>query len=173
MNLTFKGFLRGYCRELTGLETDCLKKLLDCVTGDSPAAAEAVMVFAAIQNKADYLVRLSEGSWVNEGYAAFSAFLTAFDTLEHALESVEAPQRYQKVWRAYCAKRDAITADRRVIGLMRTKTLDALQERGITVYALCSRLGLNKGNAYAYLNGGDVTKVSRATARRMLDAALQ
>ncbi len=25
MNLTFKGFLRNYCRELTGLETDNLK----------------------------------------------------------------------------------------------------------------------------------------------------
>lgn len=40
MNLAFKGFLRGYCKELTGLETDCLKKLLACITGDSPAAAE-------------------------------------------------------------------------------------------------------------------------------------
>lgn len=25
MNLTFKGFMRGYCRELTGLNTDNLK----------------------------------------------------------------------------------------------------------------------------------------------------
>ena len=36
---------------------------------------------------------------------------------------------------------------------------------------LAARLGLNRGNVYAYLNGGDVTKVSRATARRIMEAA--
>ena len=54
---------------------------------------------------------------------------------------------------------------------MREKTLAALASSGRTVYSLCGELGLNRGNVYAYLNAGDVTKVSRATARRILEAA--
>ena len=51
MNLTLKGFLRGYCRELTGLQTDNLRKLLGAVLDNAPSAAEALMGFAAVQGK--------------------------------------------------------------------------------------------------------------------------
>ena len=62
MNLTFKGFLRGYCRELTGQQTDNLRKLCKAVVCDQPAAAEALMVFAALQGKAEYLASFTMGT---------------------------------------------------------------------------------------------------------------
>lgn len=39
--------------------------------------------------------------------------------------------------------------------------------REATCYRICKKLKLNQGNVYAYLHGGDDTKVSRATARRI------
>ena len=61
-------------------------------------------------------------------------------------------------------------ADRRVNALMRKRTLEALEESGVTRYGICRALHLNKGNVYAYLAGDD-SKVSRETARRIMEYA--
>ncbi len=132
MNLTFKGFLRLYCRELTGLQTDNLKRLRDAVASDAPAAAEALMVFAAIQGKARYLLELSHGTWMEAGYAQVIGSLADSARIEDYLRSSSAPERYRKVWRAFEAKRDAIVADRRVSELMRGKTRAAMREKVIS-----------------------------------------
>ena len=171
MNLTLKGFLRGYCRELTGLQTDNLRKLLGAVLDNAPSAAEALMAFAAAQGKGGYLAQLAAGSQLEGEYRSFAQLCLTLGTAEAALQSEEAPPRFHKVWSAFLARRDAIQADRRIIALMREKTLAALASSGRTVYSLCGELGLNRGNVYAYLNAGDVTKVSRATAHRILEAA--
>ena len=172
MNLTFKGFLRNYCRELTGLETDNLKKLLSSVTSDSPAAAEAVMLFSAVQGKSDYLVGLSFGTWVHDQYQAVSKDLSTFKNLKEYLSSDCAPERYKKVWNAFCAKKGAIKADRRVSALMREKSLAAIKKSGLTAYQISKTMKLDLGNVYAYLNARDVTKVSRNTAREIMQFAM-
>lgn len=171
MNLTFKGFLRDYCHELTGLRTDSLKKLVAAAATDAPAAAEAVMLFAAIQGKATYLAHLSENAWVTQDYSEQARILDATTDLEAYLASGGTPLRYGKAWNAYLAKRDAIHADRRIIALMRQKTNAALQATGMTVYRLCKDLDLDLGSAYAYLHAGDTSKVSKDTARRIMDHA--
>lgn len=61
-------------------------------------------------------------------------------------------------------------ADRRINALMRKRTLGALGKSGVTRYGLCRDLNLNKGNVYAYLAGDD-SKVSRKTARRIMEYA--
>lgn len=172
MNLTFKGFLRGYCRELTGLKTDNLKKLCASAASEQPAAAEAVMLFAAASGKAEYLRSLAGGTWLAEGYGEAVEAMKDFDTVEEWLASGKAPSRYGKAWNAYQAKRKAAENDRRVSLLMRDKTLDAMETAGVTAYALCKELELNLGNVYAYLNKGDATKVSKATARRLMECSL-
>ena len=171
MNLTFKGFLRNYCCELTELETSNLRKLLAEALTNAPAAAEALMCFAASQNKADYLAKLAQDTSLENQYREVAQQLSSADSLESWLSSDAAPTRYNKVWRAYLSKRNAIDADRRVIALMRDKTLASIDSTGRTIYGLCTQLGLNKGNVYAYLNAGDVSKVSRSTARRLMEAA--
>ena len=54
---------------------------------------------------------------------------------------------------------------------MRDKTVRALESSELTVYRLCKDLQLNMGNVYAYLNNGDATKVSKATARTIMNYA--
>lgn len=173
MNLTFKGFLRAYCRELTGKQTDSLKKLCESVATESPAAAEAVMVFAAMQGKESYLVNLAKGTWMEGNYRTFSEECKRWPSLEDYLASPQAPDRYAKVWNAYVARKQAIVSDRRIISLMRPKTLEAMANSNITAYRLCKDLGLNLGNVYAYLSKGDVTKVSKRTARKLLERSIE
>lgn len=173
MNLTFKGFLRGYCRELTGRQTDNLKTLCRSVAVESPAAAEAVMVFAAVQGKSGYLVNLSQGTWMESGYRTFAAEAAQWPSLEQYLASSSAPERYRKVWNAYKSKKTAIESDRRIISLMRPKTLEAMSKSGVTAYRLCKDLNLNLGNVYAYLGKGDATKVSKSTARKLMNRSME
>lgn len=171
MNLTFKGFLREYCRELTCLETDNLRKLCAAANRSNPSAAEAIMVFAAVQNKAAYAATLARDTWMSGIYERFASDVALYPTVEHYLQSGQAPERFAKVWLAYQAKKQAIVTDRRVISLMRAKTLDTLSASKTTIYSLCRDLQLNRGNVYAYLNKGDVTKVSRNTARMIMEHA--
>ena len=91
MNLTFKGFLRFYCRELTGLQTDNLKKLCHATVDKAPAAAEAVMVFAAIQGKASYLATVSEGLWMEASYREMARCMDEPEKVIPFLLSEEAP----------------------------------------------------------------------------------
>lgn len=172
MNLTFKGFLRNYCRELTGLDTNNLKKLLTAVNTTAPSAAEALFLFAVLQNKTDYLIKISLGSWVHEQYKKTLHDSKEFNSINDYLTSDAAPERYKKVWNAFCAKKYAVETNRRVIMLMREKTLAAMKATSLTAYTICKKLNLNLGNVYAYLHSGDVTKVSRATARRIMQFAL-
>ena len=171
MNLTFRGFLREYCRELTGLQTDDLRKLVHSCVNSSPAAAEVVMVFAAVQGKATYAASLAKGTWMEDGFKNFADQISDVTDIEAHLATEAAPERYKKVLDAYHAKKYAIKADRRVISLMREPILAALEKSGTTIYSTCTQLKLNKGNVYAYLNKGDASKVSRSTARRIMEFA--
>ncbi len=173
MNLTFLGFLRGYCRELTGLETDSLKKLCQAAAANQPAAAEAVMAFAAAKGKERYLLSLAKGTRLEEEYSSVVSSLSRFKKAENWIQSDHAPDRYRKIWLAYQAKKGAAETDRRVILLMRGKTLEAMKAAGLTTYRICKELDLNLGNAYAYLGKADPAKVSRSTARKIMDYALK
>lgn len=172
MNLTFKGFLKNYSRELTGLETSNLKRLLHAVTTDSPSASEAVFLFALTQNKGDYVLRLAQDAWMAESYAATHELFQKCSSWEEFFEQEELQNRYLNVWRSYLAVKNKATTNRRISGLMREKTLVALEQSNVTCYHLCKQLGLNKGNVYAYLHGGDNSKVSRETARAIMEYAL-
>lgn len=172
MNLTFKGFLKGYCQELTGLKTTNIKKLLEASLAESPRVAEPLFLMAVTMGKQEYLMRLAGGTKWKDDYDAVSFALSQQQgSLEATLQRGELPTRYQSVWDAYRAKKEAVNNDRRVNGLMREKTLAALREAGMSCYRLCKDLGLNKGNVYAYLHKGDDTKVSRNTARAIMSYA--
>ena len=171
MNLTFKGFLRQYCRELSGLDTDSLKKLCAAAVTDAPRLAEPLFLLAAEEGRLDYLMKAAKGTSLEATYARNAQSLRQAGSMAALLESEEAPERLRKVRRAFEARREAGKADRRIIELMRKATLDAMKRRRLTAYRVCKTLGLNLGNVYAYLGKGDVSKVSRNTARRIMEYA--
>ena len=50
MNLTFEGFLKGYCRELSGQQSLSFRKLVEQATTDAPRVAEALFLLALAQS---------------------------------------------------------------------------------------------------------------------------
>lgn len=173
MKRTFKGFLRSYCRYLSGIQTDNLKTLCTHATTDTPRLTEALFLFALEQDKLPYLLQLSTGTRLEQEYRAMSILVSKYPHTSHFLEDTNTPERYRKVWNAYLAERDAIVNERRISALMREKTLQALSKNGLTPYRICKELNLNLGNVYAYLHKGDTTKVSRETARRIMEFATE
>lgn len=171
MNLTFKGFLRQYCRELSGLDTDSLKKLCATAATDAPRLAEPLFLLAAEEGRLDYLMKAAKGTRLEAAYARHAQSLKQAGSVAALLESAETPERLRKVRRAFESRRDASKADRRIIELMRKATLDAMERRRLTAYRICKALDLNLGNVYAYLGKGDVSKVNRNTTCRIMEYA--
>ncbi|MDE8703700.1 hypothetical protein PZH32_12145 [Adlercreutzia equolifaciens] len=93
MNLRFKGFLRAYCRELSGLSTDNLRKLLQAVLDDAPAASEVVMAFAAAQGKEGYLAELARNTRLEAEFARAAREIEGAGGIEPFVQSVAAPER--------------------------------------------------------------------------------
>lgn len=170
LNLTFEGFLKGYCRELSGQQSLSFRKLVKQATTVAPRVAEPLFLLALAQGKAEYVLGLSEGSWMEEGYRGVLSLYAQTGSLASLCDEDKLPNRYANVWRAYRAVKEKPVADRRINALMRKRTLGALEESGVTRYGLCRDLNLNKGNVYAYLAGDD-SKVSRETARRIMEYA--
>lgn len=166
MHRTLKGFLKEYCRELSGLDTASLRRLVAVAEGNA-RLVEPLFALAAVQGKADYLARISEGCWFHDDYVNLVVKLKEHGSLEMLLSSEDAPSRYMSVLAAFRAQGDILAADRRINGLMRRRIVDAIAKKGLTRYRLCKDLNLNPGNVYAYLAGDD-GKVSKETARRML-----
>ena len=172
MNLTFTGFLKGYCQELTGKSTLNFKKLIYSASTDAPRVAEPLFLLALLKDKGTYVLNLAQGTWMEGSYCDVLDLYQKHGSLESFLNDENLPQRYKNVWSSFLAIKNKAVTDRRVIGLMRTKTLEALHKRSVTCYRLCKDLSLNRGNVYAYLHGGDTAKVSRDTARKIMDYAL-
>lgn len=170
MNLTFEGFLKGYCRELSGQQSLSFRKLVKQATTVEPRVAEPLFLLALAQGKAEYVLGLSAGSWMEEGYRRVLSLYNQAGGLASLCVKDDLPNRYANVWRAYRGTKEKPAADRRVNALMRRRTLEALADSSLTRYGLCRDLRLNKGNVYAYLAGDD-SKVSRETARRIMEYA--
>lgn len=169
MKRTFKGFLKAYCSELAGFETESLKKLLD-QTAYTPRLVEPLFCLALEKGKLKYLLRLAKSTPMEQEWNELSKGASRYKSAERWLANAEVPERYRKVLSAYASQGDVLAADRRIISLMRKKTLAALEASGKTRYSVCKALGLNKGNFYAYL-AGDSSKVCRSTARKILEYA--
>jgi len=59
--------------------------------------------------------------------------------------------------------------DDRVKGLMHNKIVQLKEKKGVSNYRIYKDLGLNSGNANAFIKNGDTSKVAVNTAERMLE----
>ncbi len=169
MHRTFKGFLKAYCASLSGLRTTSLRRLCMSAATDAPRVAEPLFLLALEEGKVDYLLRLSKETWMYEGYELLARCAKGYTDAELFVRNEGGlPARVESVLNAFESQGDILSADRRIIALIRPRILGLLDKAGMTRYALCRALGLNMGNVYAYLAGDD-TKVSRTTAHRMLE----
>lgn len=164
VTLSFKGFLLKYLQELTECRTSSIKTLFGLVNDDAPRAAEALMLFALVCGREDYLLRWARGTVFESRYrGALLNFKRSGLSLEEWVASLPDQNRYRKVWNSWLSVSTSLERDRRMLPRVRDAIEGVLQQRNMSRAQACREVGLNKGNFYAFMKG-DASKLSRKTA---------
>ena len=152
--LTFKGFLKQYVAELSGVQTASVHKLADRMA-ENPRLKEPLLRYTATSAVA------AEYEQLSNRYSLAQMLLL----LEK--QSPELPEGYRKVWRSYCSVRDSALADNDTKELIHRRVLELQQKKKLTNYRLYTDLKLNPGNVNAWLKHNDSSKMSLDCARQI------
>lgn len=167
--LTFKGFLTKYVKQLSKQETNSLYKLTTEASTDNPRLKEPLLLFAVCSQKQDVLLSAAKNTSLSSEYQRMLSQYSA-EAFMALLESgsQELPAEYHKVWRTYLSRKNRMQADDHTKELIRQKVRRLQEKSGVTNYRIYTDLNLNPGNLNAWLKHGIGEKVSLDTARNTL-----
>lgn len=167
--LTFKGFLAQYVKQLSKHHTNSLYKLADEASRENARLKEPLFLFALYSDKQTVLLQATKDPDLLAEYQKMVLLYSADQMTLMLTENASVlPNAYHKVWRSFQVQKNRGQSDDHTKELMRLK-IKRLQERcGVTNYRIYTDLKLNQGNVNAWLKHGAVDKVSLETARRML-----
>lgn len=167
--LTFGGYLEGYVAYLAGESTRDVKRLAD-LSRTNPRLRAPLVLWAVETDRAGRLARLVADQEPLARDLRTVVRLKAEDNLEWVLthHGATLEAEYAKTWRSYVTRRDAVLRDASVKRTARMRALELEQHKKVTRYRLAKDLGLNPGNLHAFLAQGNVAKVSRANALRVV-----
>ena len=167
--LTFRGFLTQYVRQLSNNDTNSLYKLMEEVSANNLRLREPLLLFALYTDKQDVLLRAAK---TTQFYDSYFKLLTTYTvdsmTMHLKAQSTLLPEDYLKVWRSYLTVKNRNQTDDYTKDLMRKKIKRLQEQTGITTYRIYTDLNLNQGNLNAWLKHGKNGKVSLETARKTL-----
>jgi hypothetical protein len=168
----FKGFLRRYLVSLSGKNTQNVA-LLAGMANENPRLIEPLVLYTFLSDADPSRLRSSETA--RREYARLRTYADTEDALTRLLTNPKSPLpiNYRKVYDTYKYYASRTENDRYTISLMHKKVVKHLETRDLSPYRICKELGLNSGNFYAFCKHGDVTKLSLATARRVLEYVSQ
>jgi hypothetical protein len=168
--MSFHGFLSRYVRSLSDEGRGGLYPLAREASGKTPRLREPLLLYALFSGKKDTLLKATRGLPIDEEYRML---LSCYDreTMEKALRNGDAalPREYRKIYRSYESVRNKAAADNHTKILIHARARRLQSEKQISNYRIYTDLGLNHGNLNAFLTNGDMTKVSLAVARRVLE----
>ena len=166
--LTFRGFLTQYVRQLSKADTNSIFKLTREAATENPRLREPLILYALYTDKQDVLLRAAQHTGLYDSFSEMCRHdivsMTQFLESRSPLLSTE----YHKVWKSYQSTKNKGAADDHTKELMRRKVLRLQAQKGITNYRIYTDLKLNPGNLNAWLKHGNTTKVSLETARQTL-----
>lgn len=167
--LTFRGFLTQYVRQLSEQETNSLYKLAAEAGSSNPRLREPLLLYALYSQKQDVLLQATKAPVLREEYHRLVSLYTA-DEMTELFEQASPvlPFEYHKVWKSYQSRKNRAQVDDHTKELMRQKVRRLQEKNGVTNYRIYTDLKLNPGNLNAWLKHGDSDKVSLETARRTL-----
>ena len=170
---SFEKYLLTYAQELTGCDSQSLNKLLSLSLNGHARAFEPLVLLCILKGKKGLLLTKLAGTTFKHNVefmlskdwdkGSLISFLVESEEENHNLE------RYRKVYRSYQAMVSRPAVDREVVLLMRERILEVMKEKKLSNYRVYTDLSLNHGNINRYLKHGDASKLSRQTARRILD----
>ena len=167
--LTFRGFLTQYVRQLSEQETNSLYKLAAEAGSSNPRLREPLLLYALYSQKQDVLLQATKEPVLRAEYHRLVSLYTA-DAMTELFEQASPVLsfEYHKVWRSYLSQKKRCQADNHTKELMRQKVKRLQEKYGVTNYRIYTDLELNPGNLNAWLKHGNGDKVSLETARRTL-----
>lgn len=166
--LTFKGFLTWYVRQLSKSDTNSLYKLAAEAGSDNPRLREPLLLCAFYSGKQVVLLQAAKNSELHTEYQKMLAY--SAEKMTQLLDSSSSllPVEYHKVWRGFQSQKDRSQADDHTKELMLQKVRRLRDQCGVSNYRIYTDLKLNPGNINAWLKHGVADKVSLDTARRTL-----
>ena len=159
--LTFEGYLKQYIQELSVCASYCLKKVDKEADSNYRVVAPAVLLAKLTGAKTASLQseRLKK---------AFEACANVGD-VEAALEENKLGEEYQKVYKSFLSASNQKENENHTKALMLARIRKCQKEKHITNYRIYTDLHLNHGNINDFLTNGNVSKLSLATAQKILD----
>ena len=173
MNLTFEGYVKHCLEEKTGVKTASIQRLVSLALSNNDIM-ELVFIFAIQRNKKYHLISQDWNTPLEPEYRAALRVLGEEGSLEAFLQSKRTPVSYRRIYTDFLHYPTKLAAQKKAEGKdierLRQRTVAALKTAHITRYRVCTDLGLNPGNVYAYL-AGNTDKVSLKTAQAICDYA--
>ena len=167
--LTFRGFLTQYVKQLSAEKTNSLYKLAAEASNNNPRLREPLFLYAVYSQKEKVLLQATKESAL---YAEYDRLVSLYkaDRMTELLEQASPllPAEYHKVWRSYQSRKNRGQADEHTKELMWQKVKRLQEKNGVTNYRIYTDLKLNPGNLNAWLKHGNSDKVSLETARKTL-----
>lgn len=167
--LTFRGFLSRYVRQLSRYDTNGLYKLAQEAAEENARLKAPLLLFALYSGKEDVLLKATKDAALKEHYRSLLDRYSA-EAMTKALDgnSSDLNEEYFKVWRSYRSAANKTVSEADTKELMRKKIKRLQEKNGVSNYRIYKDLGLNPGNLNAWLKHGHADKVSLETARKTL-----
>jgi len=174
--LTFKGFLHQYVKELSFSRSNNIRSLVHEVPNGNYRLTEPLVLYALSVNKDDYLRRVAEDSFLLAEAFRFDGM--NFEMVELLLETDYSnrdgtiPRNYAKLYDSYVLARDRQQNENHSKMLLRDRINELRREKSISVYRVYTDLKLNHGCIHDYVKNGNVKGVGLNTAKQILDYLL-
>jgi len=167
--LTFHRYLERYVRSLSRSNTNSIYKLVKEVPKNL-RLREPLFLYAFSFNKGDLLLKASKDCPVCSEYVKLAGEYTWSEFVELLKQDdTRLNELYRKVYRSYISRRDMPDTVNNVRHLLHKKTRKLQEAKGISNYRLYTDLNLNQSNINAYLKHGDIARVNKETAERIVE----
>lgn len=164
--LTFKGFLARYVKQLSKANTNSFYKLAEEASGDNPRLKEPLLLFALYSAKQTVLLQATKDQNLFAEYQRMVSQYSAYQMTQMFEDNASVlPNEYHKVWRSFQSQKNRGQSDDHTKELMRLKVKRLQEHCGVSNYRIYTDLKLNPGNVNAWLKHGAADKVSLETAR--------
>ena len=166
--LTFKGFLSSYIKQLSKNDTVDLQILAREAITDNPRLKAPLLLYA-IENEKIHTLRETISKEERAAEIIHMLDTLSEQNIRNELEEGKLPEEYQKVWNSYMVRKNAPKREEELKEKMRKKIVALQQQKNCTNYRIYTDLKLNPGNINSWLKNGNSAKVSFKTAEKILD----
>jgi hypothetical protein len=167
--LSFKGFLKQYVFSLSAGKTYSLYKLANEAATTNSRLREPLFLYALFWEKENVLLKATKDRNLHNEYSRmFCKYDKNSMEKAFAINSAELPERYLRVYLSYTRLMMRKKNNNNIKMLMHKEIRHLQDVKAVSNYRLYTDLGLNASNVNSFLKNGNLQKVSRKTADRII-----